>query len=140
MNAQAKENIALCGLAAVPHRIMADDVQKFVAREIRRGSKYDAIILDPPVFGRGPTGEMWRLEDNLYALLRDCKKLLSESPLFILLNAYTAGFSPISYGNVLRAAVGGHVTTSEIGVKAQSGITLPCGSYARAHFEHTPAG
>jgi 23S rRNA (cytosine1962-C5)-methyltransferase len=134
MNAQAKENIALSGFSAKPHRVLADDVNKFVAREIRRNSTYDAIILDPPVFGRGPTGEMWRLEENLFQLVANCNRLMSKNPLFILLNAYTAGFSPYSYGNVLQAATGAAVEVSEIGLRTESGIPLPCGSYARAIF------
>jgi 23S rRNA (cytosine1962-C5)-methyltransferase len=143
MNRQARENIALSGFEEKPHRILTDDVLKFVLRETRRGNKYDAIIMDPPVFGRGPGGELWKLEEKLCELVMACIALLSEKPLFFLLNAYTAGFSPQVYANVLNYALAQKkangslpftLSTGEIGLKAQSGSILPCGMYARARF------
>ncbi|MCL1788409.1 MAG: class I SAM-dependent methyltransferase [Defluviitaleaceae bacterium] len=137
MNRWAKDNIALSNLSQVPHRIMEDDALKFVLREGRRGSLYDGIIMDPPVFGRGPGGEMWKLEERLYELVEACVKILSPSARFMLINAYTAGFSPTVYGNILSIATkkpgvpDGHVSVGEIGLPAKSGVTLPCGMYAR---------
>ena len=137
MNRWAKDNIALSGLANAPHRIMEDDALKFVQREGRRNSLYSGIIMDPPVFGRGPGGEMWKLEERLYELVKACINILDpgqNGKRFILINAYTAGFSPTVYGNLLAIAtrhLGGKVTTGEIGLAAQSGVTLPCGMYAR---------
>jgi len=134
MNAQAKDNIILSGLDHAPHRILADDVMKFVQREARRGSHYDGIIMDPPVFGRGPSGELWKLEDRLYELVTGTAAILTDNPLFMLINAYTAGLSPAVYGNILKLVMkstGGHTSFGEVGLKAQSGLILPCGMYAR---------
>ena len=134
MNRWAKDNIALAGLSNKPHRIMEDDALKFVLREGRRGSLYDGIIMDPPVFGRGPGGEMWKLEERLFELVDACTKILTPNPQFMLINAYTAGFSPAVYGNLLTIAtakLGGHVSVGEIGLAAKSGVTLPCGMFAR---------
>ena len=136
MNKWAKDNIALSGLANVPHRIMEDDALKFVLREGRRGSRYDGIIMDPPVFGRGPGGEMWKLEERLYELVEACTYILSDEPKFMLINAYTAGFSPTVYGNILsiithKRGFGGQVSVGEIGLAAKSGVALPCGMFAR---------
>ena len=132
MNQQARDNIALSGFSKNAHRILTDDVLKFVQREARRGSMYDGIIMDPPVFGRGPSGEMWKLEEGLFGLVKSCAKLLSPKPLFMLVNTYTAGFSPTAYGNVLNLInIHGTVNVGEIGLKAKSGILLPCGMYAR---------
>jgi len=135
MNQWARDNIALSGLKS-PCRVLTDDVYKFVMREGRRGNKYDGIIMDPPVFGRGPGGEMWKLEDGLYDLVTACAGILTENPLFMLINAYTAGFSPTVFGNILNIALNkqalvGTVSVGEIGLAAKSGITLPCGMYAR---------
>ena len=143
MNQWAKDNIALSDLGSVPHRVMADDVLKFVYREGRRGNQYDAIILDPPVFGRGPGGEMWKLEEKLFELVTACGVLLSDTPLFMLINAYTAGYSPVVYQNVLKTVFQAsdnppQITTGEIGLAAKSGIILPCGMYARACFGCNP--
>ncbi|MCL1844433.1 MAG: class I SAM-dependent methyltransferase [Defluviitaleaceae bacterium] len=132
MNAQAKENIAKNSLKGA--KVLTDDVLKFVRREARRGNVYDGIIMDPPVFGRGPGGEMWRLEEGLFGLVEECAKLLSDTPLFFLINAYTAGFSPTAYGNILQKALknrGGEVSVGEIGLAAESGVVLPCGMFAR---------
>ncbi|MCL2049527.1 MAG: class I SAM-dependent methyltransferase [Defluviitaleaceae bacterium] len=136
MNNQARDNIALSGLTAVKHRVLTDDVLKFAQREARRGNMYEGIIMDPPVFGRGPGGEMWRLEDGLFELVQACVGLLSERPLFFLINAYTAGYSPQAFGNVLAVATNnaqllGRVNVGEIGLSAKSGVLLPCGMYAR---------
>jgi len=136
MNRWAKDNIALSGLSGVPHRIMEDDVLKFVLREGRRDSLYTGIVMDPPVFGRGPGGEMWKLEERLYELVEACTRILSPTSdgRFILINAYTAGFSPAVYGNILSIVtkeMGGTVSVGEIGLPAKSGVNLPCGMYAR---------
>jgi len=136
MNRTAKDNIALSGLDAAKCRIMEDDVLKFVQREGRRGSLYHGIIMDPPVFGRGPGGEMWKLEERLYNLVEACSAVLAPQPAFMLINAYTAGFSPTVYGNILdlvmqKTALQGNVSVGEIGLSAKSGVLLPCGMYAR---------
>ena len=132
MNQQARDNIELSGLSKKPHRVLTDDVLKFVRREARRGNMYDGIIMDPPVFGRGPGGEMWKLEEGLFDLVLSCAKLLSDQPLFMLINAYTAGFSPAAYGNILKLTnLPGNIDTREIGIMAKSDIVLPCGMYAR---------
>jgi len=141
MNQWARDNAVLSGLGDAPHRVLTDDVMKFVLREGRRGNRYDAIIMDPPVFGRGPGGEMWKLEDKLYELVNACVALLSDTPLFLLVNAYTAGYAPTVYGNVLNAVLARKkdlpaavITTGEIGLPAQTGAILPCGMYARMCF------
>ena len=134
MNAWAKDNIILSGLADTRHRVLADDVMKFVQREARRGSRYDGIIMDPPVFGRGPKGELWKLEDRLYELVLAADVILSDDPLFLLINAYTAGLSPAVYGNIINIIMAkrkGRTGFGEVGLKAQSGIDLPCGMFAR---------
>jgi len=141
MNAQAKDNIILSGLGDAPHRIMADDVLKFVQRENRRGSFYDGIIMDPPVFGRGPKGELWKLEDRLYELVQAAVSILSKDPLFMLINAYTAGLSPAVYGNILQLVMSpGKTSFGELGLKAQSDILLPCGMYAKWEAACPPLG
>jgi len=134
MNAWAKDNIVLSGLEHASHRIIADDVMKFVQREIRRGNRYDGIIMDPPVFGRGPKGELWKLEDRLHELVQSTASLLTEDALFLLVNAYTAGFSPAVYGNVMEIVLGhllGQISFGEVGLRAHSDILLPCGMFAR---------
>ena len=136
MNRVAKENIALSNLESVKHRIMADDVLKFVLREGRRGNRYHGIIMDPPVFGRGPGGEMWKLEERLYELVEACTKILDPNPAFMLINAYTAGFAPAVFGNVMdmcfkKAKISGEVSVGEVGLEAKSGVLLPCGMYSR---------
>jgi len=133
MNARARENIASSGLSAKA-RVLTDDVLKFAAREARRGNTYDGIIMDPPVFGRGPGGEMWQLEERLFELVSSCSRILSHSANFMLINAYTSGHSPTAFGNILEkvtAKVGGIVSVGEVGISAESGVTLPCGMYAR---------
>lgn len=131
----ARENAALSGLTEKPVRWIVDDCEKFVAREIRRGRKYDAVIMDPPSYGRGPGGEVWKLEENIYDLVQLCAGVLSDKPLFFLLNSYTTGLSPavMGYllGSVLKPKFGGSVTADEIGLPVeQSGMILPCGSTA----------
>ena len=137
MNQWAKENIIASGLAERPVRTISDDVIKFVQREKRRESFYDAVIMDPPSYGRGPGGEVWKLEDSLFDLVGLCAEILTDAPLFFLLNSYTAGLSPTVAENILRAQVGkkfaeGKISSGEVGLKAATGFTLPCGVYARA--------
>lgn len=136
MVARAKENLALSGLADRPVRFIVDDVVKFVAREIRRGRKYDAVIMDPPSYGRGPNGELWKIEDNIYGLITMCMDVLKEKPLFFLVNSYTTGLSPTVIGNMLKMSIqrkyGGSVTADEIGLPVSaSGLVLPCGATGR---------
>lgn len=135
MVAWAKENAAICGVADKSVRWIVDDCQKFISREIRRGSKYDIIIMDPPSYGRGPGGEVWKLEDEIYKLVGLCAGVLSEHPLAVLINSYTAGLSPcvMSYilNTVLTERFGGNADADEIGLKvSSSGLVLPCGSTA----------
>lgn len=131
----AKENAGESGLAGRPVRWLVDDCEKFVRREQRRGSAYDAVIMDPPSYGRGPNGEVWKLEEQLYPLVRMCVPILSENPLFFLLNSYTAGLSPavMEYllGVLLGRKFGGRVSSDEIGLRVtETGLVLPCGSTA----------
>ena len=130
-----RENAALSGLSAAPIRYITDDCLKFARREIKRGRKYDAVIMDPPTYGRGSTGEMWRLEDHLWELLLECRALLSEQPLFFLINAYTARLSPTVVANLLSALFpgrDGRITAGEVGLPIKAdGKTLPCGIYGR---------
>jgi 23S rRNA (cytosine1962-C5)-methyltransferase len=135
MVAWAKENAALSKLADKPIRYLVDDCIKYVSREIRRGSVYDGIIMDPPSYGRGPGGEIWKLEEQLYPLLELCVSLLSPEPLFFLLNSYTTGLSPSVMSYMLSVTVGkgrgGSVWADEIGLPVQNtGLTLPCGATA----------
>ena len=137
----AKENVQSSGLADAPVRYIVDDVKKFVAREIRRGREYDAVIMDPPSYGRGPSGELWKIEDELYPLVCDCVKLLSDKPLFFLINAYTTGLSATILKNSLELALvkkhGGTVEADEIGLpmEEKANMTLPCGISCRWHKE-----
>lgn len=133
----AKENVISSNLAERPVRYIVDDVKKFVAREIRRGREYDAVIMDPPSYGRGPSGELWKIEDELYPLICECRKLLSEKPLFFLINAYTTGLSATILKNSLELALcdkfGGDVSADEIGLPMENkkGMVLPCGISCR---------
>ncbi len=132
----AKENVQLSGLTERPVRFITDDVFKFVQREQRRGSKYDAIIMDPPSYGRGPNGEMWKLETNLYPFLESCMEIMSDKPLFMLINSYTTGISPTVLRNMLSMTMGkrygGKLTSGEIGLPiTSSGLNLPCGILGR---------
>lgn len=135
MVAWAKENAAVSGLSDRPVRWLVDDCIKFVQREHRRGNTYDGIIMDPPSYGRGPNGEVWKLEEQLYGLVQQCLPILSDKPLFFLLNSYTTGLSPavMQYllGTLIQKKYGGHVSSDEIGLPVtQSGLVLPCGSTA----------
>ena len=132
----AKENLELSGLADRPVRFITDDCMKFVQREIRRGKKYDGIIMDPPSYGRGPGGEIWKIEDSLYGFVEQCMGLLSDKPLFFLINSYTTGFSPTVLSNILKQTIGkrfkGTHSSGEVGIPvSNSGLVLPCGIYGR---------
>jgi len=130
-----RENAALSGLSDAPIRYIVDDCLKFVRREIRRGRRYDAIIMDPPTYGRGKGGEMWKLEQHLWELLQTCSDLLSDQPLFFLINAYTARLSPTVIQNLLTELMhqrGGRVTSGEVGLPIKAdGKILPCGVHGR---------
>ena len=131
----AKEDAVSSGLGDAPIRWIVDDCKKFVEREIRRGNRYDGIVMDPPSYGRGPGGEVWKLEDSIYDLVELCAQVLSDDPLFFLLNSYTTGLSPSVMEYILGVTVGkqhkGKVSSSEIGLPvSQSGYVLPCGSTA----------
>lgn len=131
----ARDNAASSGLTDKPIRWLVDDCEKFVRREIRRGNFYDAVVMDPPSYGRGPGGEVWKLEDSIYDLVKICSEVLSDNPLFFLLNSYTTGLSPsvMAYilGDILTAKFGGSVTADEIGLPVEAtGGVLPCGSTA----------
>ncbi|NLG92521.1 MAG: SAM-dependent methyltransferase [Clostridiales bacterium] len=135
MVAWAKENAAASGLSDRPVRWLVDDCVKFVQREHRRGNTYDGIIMDPPSYGRGPNGEVWKLEEQLYALVELCVPILSKHPLFFLLNSYTTGLSPavMEYllGVLIQKKFGGRISSDEIGLPVtRSGLVLPCGSTA----------
>ena len=130
----AKENVTASGLADRKVRYIVDDVVKFVSREIRRGNTYDAIIMDPPSYGRGANGEVWKFEENLPDLISLCSRVLSEKPLFFLINSYTTGISSMVLENLLRLNIkkGGIFSHGEIGLPmTDSKLILPCGIYAR---------
>ena len=135
MVAWAKDNALASGLADKPIRWLVDDCVKFVKRELRRGNRYDGIVMDPPSYGRGPGGEVWKLEEQIFDLLELCQQLLSDAPVFFLLNSYTAGLSPsvMQYlvSTVVAKGRGGRVTCDEIGIPVTaSGLVLPCGNTA----------
>ena len=137
--AWAKENAQSSGLIDKPIRWIVDDCVKFVEREIRRGNHYDAIIMDPPSFGRGPNGEMWKIEDNLFSLIWETKEVLSDNPLFYLLNSYTTGLQPTVMANMLKLGLNTSknavITADEIGLNTrEEGIVLPAGASALAIF------
>lgn len=132
----AKENAVSSGLADAPIRWIVDDCVKFVEREIRRGNKYDAIIMDPPSYGRGPKGEIWKIEEKIHPFIQLCSKLLSDKPLFFLVNSYTTGLAPavLTYmiSTEVKARYGGHVISDEIGLPvSDTGLILPCGAAGR---------
>jgi 23S rRNA (cytosine1962-C5)-methyltransferase len=139
MNERAKENARLSGLLDAPIRFITDDAMKFVEREIRRGRTYEAIILDPPSFGRGPKGEIWKIEQNLFPLLRNIVRLLSDRAIFVLVNSYTTGLSPAVIRNALVLSTeesertkGGVISSFELGLHASArDIILPCGASGR---------
>ena len=130
----AKENVASCGLANRPVRYIVDDVLKFVNREIRRNNKYDAIVMDPPSYGRGANGEVWKFEENINELVELCTKVLSDDPLFFLINSYTTGISSKVLENILNLNIKykGKLSNGEIGLPmTNSKLVLPCGIYGR---------
>lgn len=133
----AKENAAASGLANAPIRYLVDDCVKFVEREIRRGNHYDAIIMDPPSYGRGPKGEIWKIEEKIFPLVQLCTKVLADRPLFFVINSYTTGLQPavLSYmlNLELKSRFGGTVEADEIGlpVRGKQGLVLPCGASGR---------
>lgn len=128
---RAGENVRLSNLGDKPVRFIIDDCVKFVKREIRRGRKYDAIIMDPPSYGRGPNGEMWKIEEQLFDLVKLCSEVLSDNPLFFLINSYTTGLQPAVLKNILTLTVQkgrGRVEAYEVGLPTDEGICLPCGA------------
>ena len=131
----AKENAAASGLSGAPIRWLVDDCVKFVEREIRRGNHYDAIIMDPPSYGRGPKGEIWKIEDAIHPLIKLCTKILSDDPLFFLVNSYTTGLAPAVLTYMLATELKpwkGNVESQEIGLPVtESGLVLPCGASGR---------
>ena len=132
----AKENAGSSGLEDAPIRYIVDDCVKFVEREIRRGNRYDAIIMDPPSYGRGPKGEIWKIEENIHAFVKLCTEVLTEEPLFYLLNSYTTGLQPAVLSYLLSIEVkekfGGLVTADEIGLPVRAtNLVLPCGASGR---------
>ena len=136
---RAKENAKASGLDEKPVRWIVDDCAKFVEREIRRGRRYDALIMDPPSYGRGPSGEVWKLEDSLYDFVKLCTGVLSDNPLFVLINSYTTGLSPSTLTYIVRSLLGGCAQSDELGlpVAARLGesfgvpLALPCGATCR---------
>lgn len=127
---RAKTNASLSQVPNDRIRYIVDDCQKFIAREIRRGNKYDAIIMDPPSYGRGTNGEVWKLEENIYDLVAECTKVLSDKPLFFLINSYTTGLQPQVIDNILRLCLKdykGESIAYEVGLPTQEGLILPCG-------------
>lgn len=136
MVAWAKENAVASGLKDVPIRWLVDDCVKFVEREIRRGNTYDAIIMDPPSYGRGPKGEIWKIEDSIYPFIELTTQILSDDPLFYLVNSYTTGLQPAVLTYMMQTALvsrfGGHIEASEIGLPVTSNnLVLPCGASGR---------
>ena len=132
----AKENARSSGLEDAPIRWLVDDCVKFVEREIRRGNKYDAIIMDPPSYGRGPKGEIWKIEESIFPFIELCSQVLADDPLFLLVNSYTTGLQPAVLSYMINTAVvkrlGGHVESDEIGLPVtRSGLILPCGASGR---------
>lgn len=135
----AKENAASSGLSDAPIRWLVDDCAKFIEREIRRGNHYDAVIMDPPSYGRGPGGEVWKIEESIFPFLTRVSEILSDTPLFVLLNSYTTGLQPavLSYmmNTVFTSRFGGHVEADEIGLPVtESSLILPCGASGRSVF------
>jgi 23S rRNA (cytosine1962-C5)-methyltransferase len=140
MVAAAKENARLSGLESAPIRYIVDDCKKFIEREIRRGNKYDGIIMDPPSYGRGPTGEVWKIEENIDEFVALTANLLSDKPLFFLLNSYTTGLSASTMKYItsvrLLSKRGGYSEADELGLPVgDSGLALPCGSSVRVTFK-----
>lgn len=139
MVAQAKENAANSGLGGAPIRYIVDDCKKFVERELRRGNRYDAVIMDPPSYGRGPNGEVWKIEESVDELIGLTAGLLSDNPLFFLVNSYTTGLSPMAMQYILGLKIlpefGGMLECGELGLKVtKTGLCIPCGASARWQF------
>lgn len=132
----AKENLISSNLREKPVRFIIDDCIKFVNREIKRGNKYDAIIMDPPSFGRGANNEVWQFEDNISELVKLCKNVLADKPLFFLINSYTTGISPTVLENILKLYMTDkNITSGELGLPVKnSNLILPCGIYARIEY------
>ena len=136
----ARENARVSGLEQKPIRWIIDDCAKFVEREIKRGRKYDAIIMDPPSYGRGPSGEIWKLEKDLYGFIQLCSGVLSDNPLFVVINSYTTGLAPSVVGylsdSIFSRKYGGHTDSGELGLPVTaSGLVLPCGATGRWYRE-----
>ena len=136
MVAWAKENAVLSGLGDKPIHWIVDDCAKFIQREIRRGRRYDGIIMDPPSYGRGPSGEVWKMETSFYPFLQETVKLLSDNPLFVIINSYTTGLAPSVLTCLLDSIItpihGGHTVSDELGLPVtDSGLVLPCGAAGR---------
>lgn len=124
---RAKQNATLNNISNI--RFIVDDCKKFIEREIRRGNRYDAIIMDPPSYGRGPNGEMWKIEENLFEFVKLCAKVLSDKPLFVLINSYTTGLQAGVIANILSLIFGNdNIEADEIGLKTKEGLVLPCGN------------
>ena len=139
MVARAKENAALSGVSDAPIRYIVDDCKKFVEREIRRKNKYDAVIMDPPSYGRGPNGEVWKLEDNVDSLVSTVSEIMSDEPLFFLLNSYTTGLSPLAMRYIVELrlpAKNRRIDAEELGLRTEvGGHVLPCGSSVRVTYK-----
>lgn len=130
---RAKENVALSNIDPTMCRYIVDDCSKFIAREIKRGNKYDAIIMDPPSYGRGANGEVWKLEDCIHDLVENCRNVLSDNPLFFLINSYTTGLQPTVMENILKISLKGFkgkTEAYEVGLPTDEGLVLPCGCSA----------
>ena len=130
---RAKENVALSQVDTTHVRYIVDDCLKFIQREIKRGNKYDAIIMDPPSYGRGANGEVWKIENSIHDLVEKCREVLSDNPLFFLINSYTTGLQPTVMENILRMSLkglGGQFDAYEVGLPTNEGINLPCGCSA----------
>lgn len=127
----ARDNAKHSGMLQAPIRYIVDDALKFVQREARRGRTYDGIVMDPPSYGRGPDGQMFKFEKDVYRLIEACTRILSDDALFFVLNSYTAGFAPDVAGNMLHCALCGQVQADNIGLPMQNGMVLPCGATAR---------
>ena len=136
MVAWAKENAKSSGLENAPIRWLVDDCVKFVEREIRRGNKYDGIIMDPPSYGRGPKGEIWKIEDSIYDFIKLCTKILADDAIFFLINSYTTGLAPSVLTYMISTEIvpkfGGHVVSDEVGLPVRdTKLVLPCGASGR---------
>lgn len=131
----AKENLQLSGLGDKYVRFIVDDCEKFIRREIKRGNKYDGIIMDPPSYGRGPGGELWKMEDKIFDFVQLASELLSDNPLFFIVNSYTTGLAPAVIKNIISLGVGCKAESDEIGLPiTASKLYLPCGAVGRAQF------